>query len=94
VVGVWKDIQPINSLLPLSLGDMLSVDGDADAAVEARMGIGWNKFRQLVPLLTNSDISLIRRGRLYSSCVRSRMLRGSETWPVRKEMMWHFSEQR
>jgi len=50
------------------LGDMLSVDGDADAAVEARIRIGWNKFRQLVPLLTNRDISLIRR-RLYSSCV-------------------------
>ena len=30
------------------LGDMLSVDGDADAAVEARIRIGWNKFRQLV----------------------------------------------
>jgi len=29
------------------LGDMLSVDGDADAAVEARIQIGWNKFRQL-----------------------------------------------
>jgi len=27
------------------LGDMLSVDGDADAAaVEARIQIGWNKF--------------------------------------------------
>ena len=47
--------------------------------------IGWNKFGQLVPLLTNRDISLIRRGRLYSSCVRSSMLHGSETWPVRKE---------
>jgi len=31
------------------LGDMLSADGDADAAVEARIRIGWNKFRQLVP---------------------------------------------
>jgi len=38
------------------LGDMLSVDGDADAAVEARSQIGLNKFRQLVPLLTNRDI--------------------------------------
>ena len=27
------------------LGDVLSVDGDADAAVEARIRIGWNKFR-------------------------------------------------
>ena len=67
------------------LGDMLSVDGDADAAVEARIRIVWNKFRQLVPLLTNKDVSLIMRGRLYSSCVRSSMLHGSETWPVRRE---------
>jgi len=72
------------------LGDMLSVDGDADA----RIRIGWNKFRLLVPLLASRDISLIRRGRLYSSCVRSSMLHGSETWPVRKEMRWHCSEQR
>ena len=39
------------------LGDMLSVDRDADAAVEAKIRIGWNKFRQLVPLLTNKDMS-------------------------------------
>ena len=51
------------------LGDILSVDGDADAAVEARIRIDWKKFRQLVPLLTNKDVSLIMRGRLYSSCV-------------------------
>ena len=60
------------------------MDGDADAAVEARNRTGCNKFRQLVPLLTNKDVSLIMRGRLYS-CVRSSMLHGSETWPVRKE---------
>ena len=63
----------------------MSFDGDADAAVEAKIQIGWNIFRQLVPLLTSRDISLIRRGRLHGSCVRSSMLHGSETWPVRKE---------
>ena len=31
------------------------------------------------------DISLIRTGRMYSSCVRSSMLHRSEIWPVRKE---------
>ena len=31
------------------------------------------------------DVSLIMRGRLYSICVRSSMLHGSESWPVRKE---------
>ena len=35
--------------------------------------------------LTSRDISLIRRGTLYSSCVQSSMLHGSETWPVRKD---------
>jgi len=53
------------------LGDMLSVDGDADAAVEARVRMGWNKFRQLVPLLINKNASLLMRGKLYRSCVRS-----------------------
>jgi len=64
---------------------MLSVDGDADAAMEARIRIGWNKFRLLVPLLTSKDVSLTIRGRLYSSCLRSSMLHGSKTWPLRKE---------
>ena len=49
------------------------------------MRICWNKFRQLVPLLTNKDVFLIMRGRLYSSFVQSIMLQRSETWPVRKE---------
>ena len=53
--------------------------------MEARIRIGWIKFRQLVPLLTNKDESLIMRGRLYSSCVRSSMLHASKTWPVKKE---------
>ena len=65
------------------LGDMLSAGRDADAAVKTRVRIGWNKFRQLVPLHTNKDTSLIMR--LYSSCVQSSMLHGSETWPIRKE---------
>ena len=62
----------------------MSGDGDADAAVQTRIQTGWNTFRQLVPLLTNKDISLIARGRLYSSCVQSSMLHESETWPIRK----------
>ena len=43
---------------------MLSVDGDVDAAVETGIRIGWNKFRQLVPLLISKEVSLIMRGRL------------------------------
>jgi len=66
-------------------GDLLSVHGDADAALETKIRIEWDKFRQLVPLLTNKDISVIMRGRLYSSCVPSSMLHRSEAWPIRNE---------
>ena len=54
------------------LGDMLSVDGDADAAVETIIRNGWNKFRQLVSLVTSKYISLIVRGRLYISYMEVR----------------------
>ena len=36
-------------------------------------------------MLTNKDISVKMRRRLYSSCVRRSILHGSETWSVRKE---------
>jgi len=74
-IGVTANLESVDVLLCRWL---LRVDGDADAAMENRIQIGWNKFRQLVPLPTNEDISLIVRGRLYSGCVRSSMLHGSE----------------
>jgi len=82
-IGVNANLELVDNLC--YSGYTLSVDGDADTAVENRIRIEWNKFRQLVPLLINKDISLKVRGRLYSSCVQSSMLHGSETWPVRKE---------
>jgi len=82
-IGVGTNLELVDKFC--YLGDMLSVDGDADATMETRIRVGWNKFGHLVPLLTNKDMSLIVRGRLYSSCVQSSMLHGSETWPIRKE---------
>jgi len=38
------------------LGDMLSVDGDADAAMEARIRIRWITFRQLILLLSSKGV--------------------------------------
>jgi len=63
-IGVNANLELVNKFC--YLGDMFSVDGNANAAVETRIRIGWNKFRQLIPLLTNKDISLIVRGRLFS----------------------------
>jgi len=41
-IGVSANLELVDNFC--YLGDMLSVDGDADAAVEARIRIGWNKF--------------------------------------------------
>ena len=82
-IGVSADPELVDKFC--YLGDMLNVDGDADAAVEARIQIVFYKFTQLVQLLTNKDISLIIKGRLYSSCVLSSTLHESKTWPVLKK---------
>jgi len=50
------------------VGDMVSIDRHADAAVGARLRKGWNKSRQLVPLLTNTDVSLRVREVIQKFC--------------------------
>ena len=48
---------------------MLSVDGDVDAAVTARICSGWFKFRSLAFILTTKDVSLLLGGKVYDACV-------------------------
>ena len=82
-VGASAELELVDGFC--CLGDMLGMDGDADAAVEARVGVGWSGFGRLVPLLASRDVSLIVRGGLCSSCVGGGMLHGSGTWPVGRE---------
>jgi len=70
-IGVSANLELVDNFC--YLGDMLSVNGDADAAVKTRIRTGWNKFRQLVPMLTNKDTPLTVKKRLCSSCVQSTM---------------------
>ena len=64
------------------LGDMLSSRGCCELAVTVRCRSAWGKFRELLPVLTNRHLPLFSRGRVYSTCVRSVMLHGSETWAI------------
>jgi len=65
---------------------MPRMDGDADAAVKARVHKGWNKFTQCVPLVTNKDVSLLMRVRVCRSCLHRCILHGSEAWPDKKRV--------
>ena len=64
------------------LGDMLSAGGGCELAAITRCKSAWGKFRQLLPLLTNRNLPLLTRGRVYSTCVRSVMLHAAETWAM------------
>ena len=62
------------------LGDRLNASGGCEAAVTARVRIGWVRFRECGELLLGNRFPLKMKGKVYRCCVRSAILYGSETW--------------
>ena len=60
-------------------GDRLNVNGGCEAAVTARVRIGWVRFRECGELLLGNRFPLKMKGKVYRYCVRSAILCGSET---------------
>ena len=58
---------------------MLSVDGDADAAVTTKICSGWFMFRSLASFLTAKDVSLLLQGKAYDICME---LYATPEWDV------------
>ena len=67
------------------LGDMLDADGACDSAVTTRVRSAWKKFLEYLPILTGKGFSLKMKGKVYATCVRSCLMHGSETWPMKVE---------
>ena len=65
------------------LGDVISAGGGCLQAIGTRCSVAWGKFKRLLPILTSKSLSLLTRGKVYNTCVRSAMLHGSETWAPR-----------
>ena len=61
---------------------MLDDAEGSDRADTLRIGKGWNKFRAMAPLMCAKSTPMEVRGKLYSACVRSCMIYGSETWAL------------
>jgi Reverse transcriptase (RNA-dependent DNA polymerase) len=67
------------------LGDMIDAGGGAEGAARARVRCAWGKFNQLSPMLAVRGASLKVKGKIYATYVRSVMVYGSETWPMKAE---------
>ena len=68
------------------VGDKLNANGGSEVAVTTTR-IGWIEFRECGELLYGRKLSLKMKERIYSSCVRSAMLYGRETWRLRENVM-------
>ena len=66
------------------LGDMLSAAGGCEVSTTTHAKTAWNKFKELLPVLSSRHLSFKTCDRMYSSCVWSTMLHVSETWPLTK----------
>ena len=67
------------------LGDCICPGGGCELATIKRCHSAWEKFRELLPLLTCKAVSLNTRGQMYNSCVRGVTLYSSECWTLKKE---------
>jgi hypothetical protein len=65
------------------LGDVMGCGGGVEDAVRHRVKCAWGKFRELSPFLTLRGMSLKLKGKLYSACVQSVLVYGSETWALK-----------
>ena len=66
------------------LGDTVGAGRGCVNAIPNRCGIAWGKLRNLLPFLKSIHLPLLIRSRLLSTCVRTTMLHGSETWGPNK----------
>ena len=67
------------------LGDTLGSGGGVVEAARARVRRTWAKFKELSPILTVSGASHRIKGRIYSACVQSVLIYGTETWAMKAD---------
>ena len=67
------------------LGDTLGSGGGVVEAARVRVRCAWAKFKELSPILTVRGASYRIKGRIYSACVQSVLIYGTETWAMKAE---------
>ena len=64
------------------LGDVLDRSSGAERTVKNGIVCAWSKWKEVSNFLTNSEIPLRHRAKVYQACIRSVMPYGSETWAL------------
>ena len=72
------------------LGDEICPGGGCELTTIAQIRAAWGKFRELLPLLISTTISLARRGKLFGSCLTGTLLHANECWPLLREEVQRF----
>ena len=67
------------------LGDRLNASGGCEAAVTARLRIGWLRIRECGELLFGNRFPLRMKGKACHCCAKSAILYGSEAWCLKNE---------
>ena len=67
------------------LGDTLGSGVGVVEASRARVRCAWAKFAELSPILTVRGASYRIKGRIYSACVQSVLIYGTETWAMKAD---------
>ena len=67
------------------LGDTLGSGGGVVEAARARVRCAWAKFKELSPILTVRGASYRIKGRIYSACVQSVLIYGTEMWAMKAD---------
>ena len=62
------------------LGDMVSQGGGCLEGITTRIRCAWNKFRQLLPLLTSHLLPYTKKGEMFCIYIRKVLLHASECW--------------
>ena len=78
------------------LGVTFSEEGGSETAVRARVKAGWQKWRELGPVIADKKIPTKLKTKLYTTVVRPAILYGAECWTtgVKEENILEKTEMR
>jgi hypothetical protein len=68
------------------LGQTLKMDNTTEEEILTRIKAGWRSFGMHKHILTDKDIPMSLRSRVFNQCVLTTIVYGAETWSTTKEM--------